>query len=195
MRPTASKICSWRASNETSRGPTNWARLRIGSQLRWGTGLWLFETVWQRPEPGTVCLKQGADHERSSTLQYPEFLWRVEEQIAANRSVSDARRAAVDAITATLETLNERITGGEARDLAAQLPEEIQPALRPKAEEAEGFSLEEFYRRVAERDGVDIDTARIDASVVMRVLREAVTSGELDDVMAQLPEDFSILLR
>jgi uncharacterized protein (DUF2267 family) len=49
----------------------------------------------------------------------------VEEQIAANPSVSDARRAAENAITATLETLNERITGGEARDLAAQLPEEI----------------------------------------------------------------------
>jgi uncharacterized protein (DUF2267 family) len=119
----------------------------------------------------------------------------VEEQIASNRSVSDARREAENATTATLETLNERITGGEARDLAAQLPKEIQPALQPKAEEAEGFSLEEFYRRVAEREGVDIETARIDASAVMRVLREAVTPGELDDVMAQLPEDFNALLR
>jgi uncharacterized protein (DUF2267 family) len=128
-------------------------------------------------------------------LQYSEFLRRVEDQIAANRSVSDARRAAENAITATLETLNERISGGEARDLAAQLPEVIQPALRPKAEEAEGFSLEEFYRRVAEREGVDIETARIDASAVMRVLREAVTPGELDDVMAQLSEDFNTLLR
>jgi uncharacterized protein (DUF2267 family) len=128
-------------------------------------------------------------------LQYSEFLRRVEDQIAANRSVTDARRTAENAITATLETLNERISGGEARDLTAQLPEEIQPALRPKAEEAEGFLLEEFYRRVAEREGVDIETARVDASAVMRVLREAVTPGELDDVMAQLPEDFNALLR
>ena len=128
-------------------------------------------------------------------MQYPEFLRRVEEQIAANRSVGDARRAAENAITATLETLNERIAGGEARDLAAQLPKEIQPALRPKAEESEGFSLEEFYRRVAEREGVDIETARIDASAVMGTLREAITPGELDDVMAHLPEDFNTLLR
>jgi uncharacterized protein (DUF2267 family) len=126
-------------------------------------------------------------------LQYPEFLRRVEEQIAANWSVSDT--AAENTITATLETLNERISGGEARDLAAQLPQEIQLALRPKAEEAEGFSLEEFYRRVAEREGVDIETARIYASAVMRVLREAVSPGELDDVMAQLSEDFNTLLR
>ena len=108
-------------------------------------------------------------------MQYSEFLRRVEEQIAANRSISDGRRAAESAITAALETLNERITGGEAKDLAAQLPEEIQQALRPKAEEAEGFSLEELYERVAEREGVDVETARIDASAVMRVLREAVT--------------------
>jgi uncharacterized protein (DUF2267 family) len=119
----------------------------------------------------------------------------LEEQIAANRSVSDARRAAENAITAALETLNERIIGGEARDLAAQLPKEIQPALRLKAEEAEGFSLEELYQRVAEREGVDIETARIDASAVMRVLREAVTPGELDNLMVQLPKDFNTLLR
>jgi uncharacterized protein (DUF2267 family) len=55
--------------------------------------------------------------------------------------------------------------------------------------------LEELYRRVAERKGVDIETAHMDASVVMRVLREAVTPGELDDVMAQLLEDFNTLLR
>lgn len=119
----------------------------------------------------------------------------MEEQIAANRSVGDARRAAEYAITATLETLNERITGGEARDLAAQLPKEVQPALRPKAEEAESLSLEEFYRRVAEREGVDVETARIDSSAVMRVIREAVAPGELDDVMGQLPEGFNTLLR
>ena len=92
-----------------------------------------------------------------------------------------------------IETLNERLTGGEAIDLAAQLPEEIQPAMRPKAEEAERFLLEEFYRRVAEREGVDVETARSDASAVMTVLRDAVTPGELDDVMAQLPAEFNIL--
>ena len=55
--------------------------------------------------------------------------------------------------------------------------------------------MEELYRRVAERKGVNIERARTDASVVMRVLREAVTPSELDNVMAQLPEDFNTLLR
>lgn len=55
--------------------------------------------------------------------------------------------------------------------------------------------MKELYRRVTEREGVDIETARIDASAVMRVLRKAVTPGELDDVMMHLPEDFNTLLR
>ena len=128
-------------------------------------------------------------------MQYPEFLRRVEEQIATAHPDSNTQRAAELAITATLETLNEHLTGGEAKDLAAQLVKEVQPALQPKTEEAKAFSLEEFYRRVAKREGVDIETARIDAEAVMRVLREAVTFGELDDVMAQLPAEFNILFR
>ena len=128
-------------------------------------------------------------------MQYPEFLRRVEEQIEATQPASETQRAAERAIAATLETLSERVTGGEAADLAAQLPEELQAPLRRAPEAAEGLSLEEFYQRVAEREGVDIETARNDASAVMTVLGLAVTPGELDDVMAQLPSEFNVLFR
>jgi uncharacterized protein (DUF2267 family) len=128
-------------------------------------------------------------------LQYQEFLQRVEEQIGASEPATQTQCAAEQAITATLETLSERLTGGEANDLAAQLPEELKAPLERSAEEAEGFSLEEFYGRVAEREGVDIETARNDASAVMSVLRVAVTPGQLDDLMAQLPSEFNVLFR
>ncbi len=128
-------------------------------------------------------------------MQYPEFLRRVEEQIEATQPVSDTQRAAESAIAATLETLSERLTGGEAADLAAQLPEELQTPLQRAPEAAESLSLEEFYQRVAEREGLDTETARNDASAVMTVLRLAVTPGELDNVMAQLPSEFNVLFR
>ena len=128
-------------------------------------------------------------------MQYTEFLRRVEDQIYATQPATQSQRAAEQAITATLETLSERLTGGEANDLAAQLPEELKAPLRQSAQEGERFSLEEFYNRVAEREGVDVETARNDASAVMRVLREAVSPGELDDVMAQLPAEFNALFR
>ena len=55
--------------------------------------------------------------------------------------------------------------------------------------------MEDLYRCVAEREGVDIGTVRIDASAVMIVLREAVTPGKLDDVIVQLPKYYNTLLR
>ena len=130
-----------------------------------------------------------------NTLQYTEFLRRVEDQIYATQPATQTQRAAEQAITATLETLSERLTGGEANDLAAQLPEELKAPLQRSGEEGERFSLEEFYNRVAEREGVDIETARNDASSVMSVLRVAVTPGQLDDLMAQLPSEFNGLFR
>ena len=128
-------------------------------------------------------------------MQYQEFIQRVEEEIDATQPATDTQRAAENAITATLETLSERLTGGEANDLAAQLPRELQAPLQRTAEEAEDFSLEEFYGRVAEREEVDIQTARQDASAVITVLGLALTPGQLDDVMAQLPEEFNALFR
>jgi uncharacterized protein (DUF2267 family) len=111
----------------------------------------------------------------------------VEEQLGSNRSGGEAHQA----IIASLETLSERITGGESRDLAEQLPGELQGPLQQTAEAAEDFSIEEFFRRVAKREGVDVDTARKDVSAVMTVLGEALTQGELEDVMAQLPPEFN----
>jgi uncharacterized protein (DUF2267 family) len=90
-------------------------------------------------------------------------------------------------INGTLRTLAERISGGEARDLAAQLPEEFKPSLSDAEETAETFTVDEFVRRVAERAGVGDDTALKGARAVMATVRDAVTSGEWDDIIAQLP--------
>lgn len=117
-------------------------------------------------------------------MQYEEFLDKVQDRIGPVRP-EEARRA----ITATLSTLSERISGGETSDLAAQLPQELKEPIQRSGEEAEAFSLEEFLRRVGEREGVNTDTARNHASAVMTVLREAVTGGQLDDIRAQLPQE------
>jgi uncharacterized protein (DUF2267 family) len=97
---------------------------------------------------------------------------------------SAAERAGVDPeqaeahTRAVLATLAERITGGEARDLAAQLPVPLQNPLLSGDEEAEAFSLDEFIRRAAQRAGTDRDTADIGVAAVMTTLRESVSSGE-----------------
>jgi uncharacterized protein (DUF2267 family) len=95
---------------------------------------------------------------------------------------------------ATLETLADRLTGGEALDLSAQLPTPLHGPLRPRNETAERFGLDEFVRRVRERAGVDESRARNAVRAVFTTLREAVTGGEFDDIMSQLPQDFNDLV-
>jgi uncharacterized protein (DUF2267 family) len=90
----------------------------------------------------------------------------------------------------TLTVLADRISAGEAEDLAAQLPKGVRDWLVSKEEPAQKFDLEEFIRRVSERAAVDLDTATRGARAVLSTIRRAVTTGEFEDVLAQLPKEF-----
>ncbi|HEY0400884.1 MAG TPA: DUF2267 domain-containing protein [Blastococcus sp.] len=95
---------------------------------------------------------------------------------------------------ATLKTLADRITGGEAGDLAAQLPNPLKGDLQKEQENAEAFDVGEFVRRVSERAHVDQATARNGAMATLITVREAVTPGEFDDITSQLPQDYRELV-
>jgi uncharacterized protein (DUF2267 family) len=99
-------------------------------------------------------------------------------------------RSAERAVDATLRTLAERITQKEAHDLAAQLPGPLQrPLLEAKAER-ELFDAADFVRRVAEREEVAPVEARLHVHATLVTLREAVSPGELEDVLALLGQDY-----
>jgi uncharacterized protein (DUF2267 family) len=91
---------------------------------------------------------------------------------------------------ATLTVLADRISAGEAEDLAAQLPKGVRDWLVSKEEPAQKFDLEEFIRRVSERAAVDLDAATRGAWAVLSTIRRAVTTGEFEDMLAQLPKEF-----
>ncbi|MGK5740830.1 DUF2267 domain-containing protein [Micromonospora sp. URMC 103] len=119
-------------------------------------------------------------------MDYHTFIDRV-----AQRTRTSPERAATLA-AATLETLAERLTGGEVLDLAAQLPRPLQAVLKPspRTESADRFGAAEFVARVGQRASVDENAARDAARAVFTTLREAVTAGEFDDVVTQLPRDY-----
>jgi uncharacterized protein (DUF2267 family) len=95
---------------------------------------------------------------------------------------------------ATLQVLAQRISGGEARDLALQLPSPFEEWLRSEHEHAEPFDLEVFIQRVADLALVDFEAARAGVRAVFQTLREAVTGNEFKDVLAQLPREYTALL-
>jgi uncharacterized protein (DUF2267 family) len=122
--------------------------------------------------------------ERVEAMPADEFLRRV-----ADRASLDSE-AAVRATRAVLETLAERIAGGEVQDLIEQLPPELHEPLRAGDALSHGaarrMSLQEFERRVAEREGVVPAEAHEHTRAVLATLREAVSPKEWLDVNAQL---------
>jgi uncharacterized protein (DUF2267 family) len=117
-------------------------------------------------------------------MKYDEFISAFAERAGV------AGEEAESLIRAGLEALAERITGGEARDLAAQLPKSLQEPLKGKPEPAEDFGPEEFIRRISDRTGVDTDRAELAMRALFATLRQATTGGEFNDVMSQLPREY-----
>jgi uncharacterized protein (DUF2267 family) len=122
-------------------------------------------------------------------MRYDEFLGHVQ-----HRAGLSSRAEAERATYATLETLAERLVGGEAHDLAAQVPPELARSLQlPDAGIGAKLTLDEFFELVSEREGVDLEDSTLHARVVIGVLTEAVSQGEIKDVRVQLPAAFAQL--
>jgi uncharacterized protein (DUF2267 family) len=103
------------------------------------------------------------------------------------------REQAERAVRATLETLADRIDAGEARDLAARLSPPLAAAMYTTTP-AEAFDAQEFLRRVAEREGVDVPTAQRHVPIVIEALERTVGEDEYRDMVAELPNDYAPLL-
>ncbi len=117
-----------------------------------------------------------------------------EQFIAEVRNLAEvgSNEEAQKATRATLETLKERLAGNEPSNLATQLPPEIAPYVEGEGGR-EAFSVEEFYGRVAQKEGVGNDEAVKHARAVATVLQTAVTGGELEDVRSQLGDEYKEL--
>ena len=119
-------------------------------------------------------------------MKYDEFIAQVQ-----RRADLDSRDEADRAVCAALETLAERLAGGEAKDLASQLPPEIAIYLeQPLAGAGEDYSLDEFFQRVSDREGIALPEAAFHARIVCGLVSEVVTMGEIENVRAQLPAEF-----
>jgi uncharacterized protein (DUF2267 family) len=122
-------------------------------------------------------------------MNFKEFTYTVAERAGLSRE------EAADLTRATLETLADRLSGGEARDLAVRLPEPMGESLRGKKGMAAGnFGLEEFVRRVSEHAGLTVKETTDGVRAVFRTLAEVVPSDHFDQAMSQLPGDFRRML-
>lgn len=121
-------------------------------------------------------------------MEHDEFIDLVHDRLAATRDV--AERAA----RATLETLGQRLPASEAEDLAAQLPPPLATFLQQTAAQDDEFPVDEFYERVAELGDLQAEEAADQARAVLAVLDDAVSSGQITDLVMALPSDYGDLL-
>jgi uncharacterized protein (DUF2267 family) len=92
-----------------------------------------------------------------------------------------------------LQALCDRLSGKEANDLLAQLPAMFKD-LVVVSPSAQPIPFEEFVRRVADELQVEPDEARKRIRAVFATLRQAVTRGELRDVVEELDPEYADLL-
>ncbi len=106
-------------------------------------------------------------------------------------SLDLSSRDDADAVSrSVLVALGARLTKAEGADLAAQFPDEIGDRVRTAAG-TESYGVDGFLERVRQSLGLgDRDEAWRHAQAVLGHTNKLVTAGEMEDVLAQLPDEF-----
>ena len=127
-------------------------------------------------------------------MKYEEFIVAVQK-----RALFETKIEAEHATRAALETLAECLAKKERSDAASQLPLGLalylkQPFLgdskQPAPSHPPPLSLDEFLQRMSIREDIPPLVALEHARVVMGVLADALSRGELKEVCDQLPIEF-----
>lgn len=121
-------------------------------------------------------------------MKHDEFIKQVQ-----NRARLTTREEAEVATRAVLETLTERLAGNEPYKVASQLPQELAAYLKDTADVETKYTLDEFLTMVGRRESVDLSQANLHSRVVMEVLEEAISAGEVKDFRTQLPPEYDSL--
>lgn len=103
------------------------------------------------------------------------------------------------AAEAVLCTLEQRLSGGEAKKLSAELPESVRELIRrcePHREApAAAFGRAEFLQRVADHLGVSVSEAELITRAVFEAVRRQVSIQEAKYVERQLPDELAEMWR
>ncbi|MEU8911975.1 DUF2267 domain-containing protein [Streptomyces nigrescens] len=105
-----------------------------------------------------------------------------------------SRQEAADLSRATLETLALRLSDGEARDLALELPEPLRVSLQQGRGEMVIFGPDESIRRVRRRTGLSGPEADRGVRAVLSTLQEAISRKEFEHAMSQLGKEYAQLV-
>ena len=121
-------------------------------------------------------------------MDYQEFIRTIRSR---GGFVSDERAERLAATT--LETLGEMLASADKREVGKQIPSELHGAFE-QSTQIQTYSLDEFFSRIAAREGTTFEDARRDVLIVVSVLRDALTTEGADKLWERLPGEYRRLL-
>lgn len=108
-----------------------------------------------------------------------------------------ARVGAREAFSSVMCLFEQRLSGGEARDLLLGLPRTLRPfverCMLERREEPTTFGLDELSANVAADLGVELTDAEAIVAAVIAAVTRALPEEELARVASQLPDDLRVL--
>ncbi len=118
-----------------------------------------------------------------------EFVRKVQERLGM-ATEAEAMAASKSVLAATAD----RITQPEAKDLASQLPKELGDLVRGRGGPVQKMDAETFIHRIqSDLDLANEEQASEVTQAVFSVLKEAVSEGEWEDVVSQLPRELQTM--
>jgi uncharacterized protein (DUF2267 family) len=100
------------------------------------------------------------------------------------------KEEAADLTRATLEALGSQLSGGEARDLALDLPDGLAQSLPERSGGAHPVPLREFVRQVGDRTGLNEAEVTRGTRAVLTTLGREVSSPHVQHALGQLPAEY-----
>ncbi len=91
-----------------------------------------------------------------------------------------------DALQLLVEAISVRLTEGERKDFASQLPMELKD-LALSVYPTKDNSGHDILRQFMEIHNIPAARAKKQMKTAWKVIKEAISTGEIDDVKAQLP--------
>ncbi len=148
--------------------------------------------LWNAPVPTEQDRSAGLGLSRPDT-ESEELLRQI---VSAGPLPNDIQPA--DAAAAVMCVLMQRLSGGEARDVWAEVPPVLRSELGPCAlhdEQPEVFGREVFLSRVGEHLRVDESTAEDISRRVFSAVKAQLSAKEARDVESQIPKELGDLWR
>ncbi|HTZ93323.1 MAG TPA: DUF2267 domain-containing protein [Streptosporangiaceae bacterium] len=113
---------------------------------------------------------------------------------AVAERTSLSREESADVTRAVLEGLADQLSDGEARRLAADLPQVLAAQVpRRRRKGAHPVAVDDFVRQLSEHAGLTEEEARSGAGAVLAVLREALSEDDYRHLVGQLPAGYTVL--